>query len=633
MKIKFIKKLNVQILLAAYTTIAGDYLFFDQHLGANLATFQGILLLLATTRIPLKKLLPIHLLTLLLSFLLILSNLYEPSLLATALFIPQTLFLFKSLQYPQIRSTVFFRDYVLSYFKHLPFRVFNDFSSSRKREFNLNKAGGAPATFSAKMAAWIIPLGISSIFLILFSIANPLIEKYFLALPIELLEKIQLPRLFFWCFLFCLAYGVARARGKVKSKRVYIDSALPNFNDRIILRCLFLFNIVFFLENITDIIFLFSGKKLPDGISFAEYAHRGAYPLIFTTIIAGIFVLIVFNESREKSKVRNIYNFLYLWIAQNIFLLFSSAVRLFRYIEEYSLTELRLATIIWLVLVAIGFLLMTVRIVKGLPNNWLIDQTAKALYFTLFVCCFVNFEAEIAVFNVNHSNVMESSEKGLDLEILNGYKYNLIPALSIACNGSPSEIKRAYFCELLNRELDDNKRVLEQRGWRGSSVVRILLNEKVRISNQSLNQFKKTYNLKNYSGFNYCSKIDDNLQNFYGLANYKEQMDLAKNNQNNLLLYNLIYIRHFDNYSNCFRHTCYQKIEEGRPTSAEAWLSYMQATVAPKHPIYEIMSLRNSDREYALGLAFHTGELKNQFCFEILCRSSTCRNLLYGSCY
>ena len=37
--------------------------------------------------------------------------------------------------------------------------------------------------------------------------------------------------------------------------------------------------------------YLTGGRRLPRGISFVEYAHRGSYPLIATALLAAAFVL------------------------------------------------------------------------------------------------------------------------------------------------------------------------------------------------------------------------------------------------------------------------------------------------------------------------------------------------------
>ena len=52
------------------------------------------------------------------------------------------------------------------------------------------------------------------------------------------------------------------------------------------------FNLIFALQNGLDIFFLWSGAPLPEGMTLAEYAHRGAYPLIATALLAGLFVLV-----------------------------------------------------------------------------------------------------------------------------------------------------------------------------------------------------------------------------------------------------------------------------------------------------------------------------------------------------
>ena len=55
---------------------------------------------------------------------------------------------------------------------------------------------------------------------------------------------------------------------------------------------LFTFNAIFAIQNGLDIAFLWSGAALPEGVTLAEYAHRGAYPLIATALLAGLFVLV-----------------------------------------------------------------------------------------------------------------------------------------------------------------------------------------------------------------------------------------------------------------------------------------------------------------------------------------------------
>jgi hypothetical protein len=57
-------------------------------------------------------------------------------------------------------------------------------------------------------------------------------------------------------------------------------------------RSLILFNALFALQSALDLVYLWGGATLPDGMTYADYAHRGAYPLIATALLAASFALI-----------------------------------------------------------------------------------------------------------------------------------------------------------------------------------------------------------------------------------------------------------------------------------------------------------------------------------------------------
>ena len=105
-------------------------------------------------------------------------------------------------------------------------------------------------------------------------------------------------------------------------------------------------------------------------MSYADYAHRGAYPLIVTALLAAAFVLAAMrrNGPAEGSADPRL---VYLWIGQNVLLVVSSIFRLGLYVEVYSLTELRIAAGIWMGLVAVGLVLICLRIAtrKSMPGS------------------------------------------------------------------------------------------------------------------------------------------------------------------------------------------------------------------------------------------------------------------------
>jgi hypothetical protein len=207
--------------------------------------------------------------------------------------------------------------------------------------------------------------------------------------------------------------------------------SLPNldrwFNPASVTASLVLFNALFGLQNGLDIAFLWSGRPLPEGLTYAEYAHAGAYPLIVTALLAAAYILITFSDRKYQTAPARAL--VYLWVAQNIFLVVSSIDRLLNYIEVYSLTYLRVAALIWMGLVACGLLLIVVKIQLSRSNLWLVNTNVLALVATLYACCFINFDRTIADYNVRHAQEVTGSGALLDLPYLRSLGPEALPAL------------------------------------------------------------------------------------------------------------------------------------------------------------------------------------------------------------
>jgi hypothetical protein len=296
---------------------------------------------------------------------------------------------------------------------------------------------------------WLLPCVMSSIFVLLFAQANPIITQW--------LDKIQ------WAWLvqylsfarIALATGIAfgswaliRPKFKIpakkgpwelKTKQQFTLTALL-FNERSITTSLLLFNGLFLVQNLMDVTFLWSGAALPDGMTYARYAHQGAYPLIATALLAAVFVLIALKPGSATEQVSIIRNLVFVWVGQNIFLVFSSIIRTVGYIEEYSLTYLRVAALIWMVLVALGLTLIIARIQLRKTNLWLINVNSMAMVATLYLCCFINFGGLIANYNVRHPLEAGGQQFTIDLYYLeNRVGVEAIPALAWLEKNAPNE--------------------------------------------------------------------------------------------------------------------------------------------------------------------------------------------------
>jgi hypothetical protein len=289
------------------------------------------------------------------------------------------------------------------------------------------------------LVAWIVPLTVFAIFLTLFSSANPLIEHRLMQIDFRaLLALINSWRLAFWVVVTCLIWPLIHRHIKSRHAREAVPAptgaAAASDLDYLlgplaITRSLVLFNALFALQSALDLTYLWGGATLPDGMSYASYAHRGAYPLIVTALLAAGFVLIAMRPSGPAEQSRLIRPLVLIWIAQNILLVISSIFRLDLYIAAYSLTYLRLTAFIWMGLVAAGLVLILAQIVLRKSTYWLLTTNAIALALVLYGCCFLNAPWLVATYNVEHSREVSGTGQNLDWRYLRCLGPQALPAI------------------------------------------------------------------------------------------------------------------------------------------------------------------------------------------------------------
>jgi hypothetical protein len=201
------------------------------------------------------------------------------------------------------------------------------------------------------------------------------------------------------------------------------------FGEKAMTRSLILFNALFALQSGLDLVYLWGGASLPDGMSHAEYAHRGAYPLIVTALLAAGFALVAMRPGGPAEHSRLIRPLVLAWIGQNILLVISSIFRLDLYVAAFALTYLRLAAFIWMALVAAGLLLILIQILLTRPNSWLVAANAAMLAFVLYGCCFINAPWLVASYNVEHCREVGGTGPNLDLQYLASLGAQSLPPL------------------------------------------------------------------------------------------------------------------------------------------------------------------------------------------------------------
>lgn len=262
-----------------------------------------------------------------------------------------------------------------------------------------------------------LPLTGGVVFLWLFASANPIIADATARLRLPSLSFETVARIVFAVFAFVTVGATLRPRWRCRL--VALPSlgarALPGVNAGSIVLSLAVFNLLFALQNGLDLAFLWSGAPLPDRVTLADYAHRGAYPLIATALLAGAFVLIALRPGSETAERPLVRRLVLLWVAQTMLLVASSLLRTLDYVDAYALTRFRLAAMIWMVLVGIGLVLICWRLLRNQSAHWLIDANVKAALIVLAAISVVDLGAVAAAWNVRHAREADGTGAALDL--------------------------------------------------------------------------------------------------------------------------------------------------------------------------------------------------------------------------
>ncbi|HKX65232.1 MAG TPA: DUF4173 domain-containing protein [Rhizomicrobium sp.] len=271
------------------------------------------------------------------------------------------------------------------------------------------------------IAAVVLPLAGAGIFIALFASANPIIESLLPDLSVFAIDGDIVFQGFFCALVFVGVWPSLRpsraAIGMTFTPAKH-PLNLPGVTAASITLSLLLFNVIFAVQNGLDVAFLWSGAPLPQGVTLADYAHRGAYPLIVTALLAGAFVLITAQPDSEIGRRPLIRRLVVIWIVQNLVLVASSIIRTIDYIDAYMLTQLRIAALLWMALVAVGLVLICWRMVMRHALGWLINRTALAAAAVLGLACIVDLGTVAAEWNIRHARETGRTGQPLDLGYL-----------------------------------------------------------------------------------------------------------------------------------------------------------------------------------------------------------------------
>lgn len=334
------------------------------------------------------------------------------------------------------------------------------------------RARSRPLRLTAVLLAAILPIAGGALFLALFASANPVIAQAFATLSLQPFEP---ARLIFWFVVGLPVWAVLRPRGVrrlLRTPGIEGDLDLPGVTTASITVSLLVFNLVFAIQNGLDIAYLWSGAGLPEGVTFASYAHRGAYPLIATALLAGLFVVVFLRPGSVTAARPLVRGLVIVWVAQNVFLVASTALRTLDYVDAYSLTEMRIAALLWMALVATGLGLILWRLVAGRSASWLLNRNLVAVGVVLALCSVIDLNAVVASWNVRHAREVGGRGVSLDDEHLSRLGGAAIVSLAELEARSPDPLLRARAAHAREHAMEHVQQV-DWRSWRWRDARRI----------------------------------------------------------------------------------------------------------------------------------------------------------------
>jgi len=228
-------------------------------------------------------------------------------------------------------------------------------------------------------------------------------------------------------------------------------------------------NLLFLVANAADALYLWSDHSLPNGVAYKAYVHEGVNALIVTVILSAFVLTTIFQQSLNVVGGKSLKILAYVWIVQNLFLIFSVSQKLRFYIIYYEMTVARLSTLIFLALVLAGFVLLTIKIARDKSIAWLVGGCILATFATFYVTQFMNLAGWSANYNVAR---MEATPwYRFDTETMCPWGPSVWPALRRAHELAPDDHDISEAFEAARKGQDyAEKTGLEWRYWREFSL-------------------------------------------------------------------------------------------------------------------------------------------------------------------
>jgi len=440
---KIISIFSISVLLG----ILFDYFFFDKGLGIAFPLYILLIIfgLFGISYVYRKRIKKDALLLLMPLFFFSIMTAVRSSELLTFLNVVACIYLLlliADLCFDKKISNYLIRDYVVVPFT--PFKFITPFFESVSDLFSLKKERKDKKVSSQIVRGILISIPFLVIFILLFSSADLVFQKYMSDLVSINVEGETIVRILLVLLVSCAFVGAYSYVFNVKKEVIsYKEKKLRigGIESYILLGSV---NLLFLIFISVQIAYLFGGQSNISslGFTYAQYARRGFFELIGVAVIS-FFLLFGLDRyiQREKGSGLRIFKILSsLLVVGVIVIMVSAFMRLLLYEDAYGFTTLRLYSHVFIIFLTVVFGLLIYKVLKnGKESNFSLGVFLSAILF-LVGMNILNPDAFIAQKNIQRFN----DGKKLDVYYLTTLSDDALPVTIKMLNTSDESVKGEF---------------------------------------------------------------------------------------------------------------------------------------------------------------------------------------------
>ena len=385
-------------------------------------------------------------------------------------------------------------DYIKIFF--LPFQFIRPFFQTLSDLFTLCRINRDQKVLSQVIKGIVISIPALLIFLLLFSSADLVFQKYLSSLiniNIEPETVFRTILVLMATFAFAGAYSyIFRKSQETTLQQNSKSYAVGHIESSILLGSV---NILFFIFILVQLTYLFGGESniSVQGFSYAQYARRGFFELIAVAIVSLLLLLItekyIAKKDTEHTLLFKIFSSAL--IVQVILIMGSAFKRLLLYEEAYGFTTLRFYSHAFIILLAVIFCLLLYKIYKDNRENTFSFRAFISVVLFLVVMNLINPDAFIARRNIERF----TATGRLDIYYLISLSDDAIPANVKVLSTSNEDLKKSFARELYWWASRTDSSLFSQ--WQSLNISRINAKKILKSKMGELEQYKD-YQRKNF---------------------------------------------------------------------------------------------------------------------------------------